>query len=44
MLKPLTAALGEFGGYGVDLLSRAVAEKDGNTFARLVGTALEQPR
>ena len=41
VLEPLTAALGEFGGYGVGILAREIAAKDGGAFARLVSTALE---
>ncbi len=44
VLQPLIAALGEFGGYGLNLLAREIAAKDGSAFARLVGTALEQAR
>ncbi|MGB8520332.1 MAG: hypothetical protein WCD38_09250 [Candidatus Tumulicola sp.] len=42
VLQPLNAAFGEFGGYGLNLLAREIAEKDGSAFARLIGTALEQ--
>ncbi len=44
VLQPLTAAFGEFGGFGLNLLAREIAEKDGSAFARLIGTALEQAR
>ena len=44
VLQPLTAAFGELGGYGLNLLAREVAAKDGNAFARLVSAALEPAR
>jgi len=42
MLQPLMPALGELGGYGLDLLAREIAARDGGAFARLVGAALER--
>lgn len=42
VLRPLLGALGDLGGYGIDVLARDLASHDRSGFAALIDAALER--